>query len=290
MARPTLQEQIDKIMGRKDIGTLQKEALIRQLQRQHERQTGLAHHQQGQTPLSGGPPIRTGMIGNTFVRHNEVGVKVTFGRIDPQPRRGFQFEIGDASYLVRMDTRVRVLPVNGTFLTRSGLSASLGLQISYRLNPHTAPQVAEHGFDETIGGILAPAAAEATRRIIAVMDEEQLLNPQLSLLIEHPLRDLFGKTGFILEGIAISNIGLPEEIRQLLAEMRTTEMRAALAERQARVLQAQIPVAQGEAELEALKRIIAARAEAEGIRIKGQAVTDIIREIADEVLARIGKK
>jgi regulator of protease activity HflC (stomatin/prohibitin superfamily) len=203
-----------------------------------------------------------------------VGVKVLFGKVDPQPlREGLNVVLNPLYDVVEMDVRVVKHTARYDAASKDLQAVHVEMVLNYRVMPERAPDVYRNIGPNFSSVIIDPAAQEVLKANTATHNAEEILlqRPQLKSDVQRDLTTWLAKYGIDMKEAALANIRFDpayekaveaKQIEQQKAEQKRYEL--IQAQRQAEIVAAEAK-GKGDAAL------AEARGVADALRLKGDA-------------------
>ena len=203
-----------------------------------------------------------------------VGVKVLFGKVDPQPlREGLNVVLNPLYDVVEMDVRVVKHTARYDAASKDLQAVHVEMVLNYRVMPERAPDVYRNIGLNFSSVIIDPAAQEVLKANTATHNAEEILlqRPQLKGDVQRDLTAWLARYGIDMKEAALANIRFDpayekaveaKQIEQQKAEQKRYEL--IQAQRQAEIVAAEAK-GKGDAAL------AEARGVADALRLKGDA-------------------
>jgi len=198
-----------------------------------------------------------------IINPGECGVKITLGNISPQPLApGFGFKIPYITEIRRVNVRQSTSEILADCFSSDLQQVHLKLKVLYRIPESSAISVVKDYSGDPFDQLIVPRVQEAVKEVTAQKTAAEIVKTRESIKVGGlaSSREKIGKF-LTLEDLVIEDVGLSKELEAAIeAKMvQQQESEKALFKQQ-------------QAETDAKTAIIKARAEAESIRIQGEAL------------------
>lgn len=193
------------------------------------------------------------------------GVVTQFGKVTgTELDEGLYFVLPFVTHVELMDVQTHAINVAAPAASRDLQDVSATVTVSTYLIPGRTPRVFQELRRDYDARIVRPAVQEAVKAATAHFDAERLIveRPQVKWHIEEALRARLEKHGIGLDGVAITNFSFGHDFTKAI-EQKVTSLQLALKANN------DLAIAKAESE----NKLTRARADAEAIRIKAQAIS-----------------
>lgn len=191
------------------------------------------------------------------------GVEVTLGKVSPDFKpEGFGFKAPFISRVLPVEIRQRTAPTKAECYSSDLQQVTMELRVLFRVPQGSVVRIFQEYSGDPFDSLIVPRVMEAVKEVTALMTAEQIVKSREE--IKTKALDLARrKIGEILtvEDLVIQNIELSKELETAIEAKMVQEQEASKAK-----------FTQQKAEIEAQTSIIKARGEAEGIRIRSEAL------------------
>ena len=191
------------------------------------------------------------------------GIKVTLGKVTEQSLpEGFGFKTPFITSIVPISVRQQTQGLKASCFSSDLQQVGLELRVLYRVPAQSVVEIYKQFSGDPFDSLIAPRVQEALKEVTAAQTAEQIVKRR-EMVKQQALAASRVKVGTILwiEDIVIRDIVLSAELERAIEAKMVAEQQAA----QARFTQVQTQV-------EAETAVIKARGEAEGIRVRGEAL------------------
>lgn len=207
--------------------------------------------------------------GCAVINQNEVGIKRTNGKLEDETLGPGRYYVGPLMDMMILPIETINLEINQSLPSKEGLSVQAEISVLYRINPKMAHKVlrtAGKDYERTlILSSFRSAAADVCARFVAKAMHSGA-RAQIEQQIKARMQELLTQRGFIMEGVLLKSIKLPDGLATAIEQKLSSEQNAM---RMAYVLQQE--------ESEATRKKI----EAEGTREANRIIND---QLTDRVL------
>jgi prohibitin 2 len=191
------------------------------------------------------------------------GVRVTLGKADSQSLpEGFGVKAPFVTRIVSVSVRQRTAELRADCFSSDLQQVGVELRVLYRIPEQSVVSIYQQYAGDPFDSLIAPRVQEALKEVTALETAEHIVKNRESIK-QKALAAAREKIGAILrvEDVVIRNIDLSEQLERAIEAKMVAEQQAA----QARFTQMQ-------AQVEAETAVIIAKGEAEGIRVRGEAL------------------
>ncbi len=191
------------------------------------------------------------------------GVEVTLGRVSPGFKpEGFGLKSPFVTRIVPIEIRQRTAPTKAECYSSDLQQVTMDLQILFRIPEGSVVRIFQDYSGNPFDSLIAPRVMEAMKEVTSQMSAEQIVKRREEIKAK-ALSQAKAKVGEILmiEDLVIENIELSKELEAAIEAKMVQEQEAAKAK-----------FTQQKAEIEAETSIIKAKGEAEGIRVRSEAL------------------
>lgn len=210
----------------------------------------------------------------TPIDEGEVGVKLRWGQAVDTLHPGFNIVIPFMESVVRLPTRTQKYVPRELLNTYSKdiQVADVKVSVNYSVDPTKAIQVYSGYGQDFVENIISPTLNERFKEVFGRYDSREIVNQRKKLgeEIEESVRANM-PPGIVIRTVQIENIDFSDTYEQAIEAAAQAEaaVRKALQELEQKKVDAERVVVQATAD--ATARVTAAKAEAEGIRLRGEA-------------------
>ena len=169
----------------------------------------------------------------TVIRQGEVGVKRTFGKINPNVYYAGIYGINPLfTKMIKTPTRTENLELSLSLPSKEGLSIQSEISILYRIKEDKAPLIIEDIGQNYVRNAILPVFRSAASDISANFMAKDMHSGERSVIeteIKDRMTEILGERGFIIEEVLMKSIELPRELsmaieRKLQAEQESMSM------------------------------------------------------------------
>jgi regulator of protease activity HflC (stomatin/prohibitin superfamily) len=203
------------------------------------------------------------LSGCTVIRQGEVGVKRTWGKLNPNPLPpGLAFYEAVSTDIIKVPTQSVNKMVTLSLPSKEGVNVEAQISILYRIDATKAPRIIEtigETYEETV---ILPVFRSAAADVCARFPAKDLYSGERSTIereIVAAMGVLVRERGFIIEAVLMKSIQLPASLARAIEEKLASEQEA---QRMQFVLQRE-------------------RSEAERRRIEAEGIRDAQKTIGD---------
>ena len=204
------------------------------------------------------------------IRSEEVGVKRTFGKIDPEELQpGLHFYVPIVQSINKVPVVVRNYEMRGedaiSALSKDGLEIKVDVSVLYRLKPDKVAELVQRYGLKYEDQVIRPVIRTVVRDAVASFESSQVYSERnrVAELIRKTLSERLPSEYVIVEDVLVRNIKLPPKVVQAIEEKRKALEEA---ERMKYVLEKE--------KLEAQRKIV----EAEGIAKANRIIADSLKD------------
>jgi len=215
------------------------------------------------------------VVWSSFIRIDEgdVGVKLRFGQAVDTLHPGLQFLVPFVETVTVFSTRTQKRSYQNVAAYSKDIQEATNLvSVNYRIDPAKAIEVYSRYGIAYADSIIDPVVFKRFKEIFGKYDAREIVNlrDKLGLEIENNIRGNM-PDGILIEGVQIENIDFSDDYEKAIegAAQAEAAVRKARQELEQKKVDAEKVVVQATAD--ATARVTAAKAEAEGIRLKGEA-------------------
>lgn len=191
------------------------------------------------------------------------GVKVTLGKVDPEPlAEGAGFVIPFITEVVPISIRQLRRSLTAPCYSSDLQQVNVRLSVLFRIPESSVVRIFQEYYGEPFDALLAPRVQEALKEVTASRSAENIVKTREQVKLE-ALKSTRAKVGDILEiaDLELEDISLSRELQAAIEAKMVQEQEAAKAR-----------FVQQRTQIEAETKIIAARGDAEAARIRGEAL------------------
>lgn len=172
----------------------------------------------------------TTLLACATVRQDQVGLRTTFGRVNPKPAQpGAHFVFPGVQGMIRLPVRTVNREVRLELPSREGLNVAAEVSIFYRVKPEMAARIFETSGDRFEEDIVIPvfrsAAADVAARFMA-KDMHSGERQAIELAVREQMARTLDPRGFVVESVLLKSIQLPRDLAQAVEDKLTAEQRA----------------------------------------------------------------
>jgi prohibitin 2 len=201
--------------------------------------------------------------GSYVVEPGTRGLKITLGKTSAEfLPEGFGFKTPFVTSIVAVNIRQRTQAVKADCFSSDLQQVKIDLRILYRVPESSVVQIYREFAGDPFDSLIAPRVQEAIKETTALLTAEQIVKSREEIK-KKALAAATQKIGALLvvEDIIVRDIVLSNELEKAIEAKMVAEQQA----NQARFTQVQVQV-------EAETAVIAAKGEAEAIRVRGEAL------------------
>lgn len=192
------------------------------------------------------------------------GVKVTLGRVSPQPlKEGFGLKQPFITTINLISVRQETLSMPAACYSSDLQQVQMDIRALFRIPEHSVVSIYQQYAGNPFDNLIAPRVQEAIKEVAATQSAEQIVKnrQQVKLAALELARKKIGPQFLELADIVLYNVSLSPELEQAIELKMVQEQEAAKAK-----------FTQLKAQIEADTAIIRAKGEAEAIGVRGEAL------------------
>lgn len=170
------------------------------------------------------------LSGCAVVHQDQIGLKTTFGRVDPNPKQpGAHGIFPGVNGMIRLPARTVNREVRLELPSREGLNIAAEVSILYRIKSEMAARIFETGGrnyeEDVVIPVFRSAAADVTARFMA-----KDMHSGERVAIEKGIKETMASTleprGFVVENVLLKSIRLPADLARAVEAKLEAEQRA----------------------------------------------------------------
>jgi prohibitin 2 len=191
------------------------------------------------------------------------GVEVTLGKVSPAFKpEGFGMKTPFITHIIPVEIRQRTAPTTAECYSSDLQQVTMELRVLFRVPEASVVKIFQEFSGDPFDSLIAPRVMEAIKEVTAQQTAEQIVKRREEIKTK-ALDMARKKVGEILmlEDLVIQNIELSKELETAIEAKMVQEQEASKAK-----------FTQQKAEIEAETSIIKAKGEAEGIRVRSEAL------------------
>jgi prohibitin 2 len=191
------------------------------------------------------------------------GIEVTLGKVSPAFKpEGFGLKTPFITQIIPVEIRQRTAPTKAACYSSDLQQVTMALKILYRTPESSVVKIFQEYSGSPFDSLIAPRVMEAMKEVTAQLSAEQIVKRREEIKTK-ALALAKVKVGDLLtiEDLVIEDIELSKELETAIEAKMVQEQEAAKAK-----------FTQQKAEIEAETAIIKAKGEAEGIRVRSEAL------------------
>ena len=172
-------------------------------------------------------PFSLALFSCSEIRSEEVGVKRTFGKIDPEELSpGLHFYLPIVQSINKVPVVVRNYEMRDkdaiTALSKDGLEIKVDVSVLYRLKPDKVAELVQRYGLKYEDQIIRPVIRTVVRDAVAGFQSSQVYSERSKVaeLIRKTLAERLPKEYVIVEDVLVRNIKLPPKVVQAIEEKR----------------------------------------------------------------------
>jgi prohibitin 2 len=199
-----------------------------------------------------------------IVPPGERGVKVTLGKVSPQPfKEGFGFKQPFITSIHEISVRQETRSMPAACYSSDLQQVRMDIRALYRIPEQSVVTIYQQYAGAPFDNLIAPRIQEAIKEVAATQSAEQIVKnrQQVKLAALELARKKIGADFLELTDVVLYNLSLSPELEQAIELKMVQEQEAAKAK-----------FTQLKAQIEADTAIIRARGEAEAIGVRGEAL------------------
>lgn len=168
--------------------------------------------------------------GCSVVKQGYVGVRRTWGKLDPKPIfPGLVFYESVSTDIISVPVRTTTVTVDITLPSKEGLNIAARIAILYRIRPEMAAEVigkiGEDYEDSMVAAVFRSAAADVSSRFFA-KDMYSAERATIEREIATKMASNLSERGFLIEAVLMKSIALPPGLARAIEEKLQAEQAA----------------------------------------------------------------
>ncbi|MBL8955447.1 MAG: prohibitin family protein [Myxococcaceae bacterium] len=168
--------------------------------------------------------------GCAVIQQGTVGVKKTWGRLDPAPLEpGLVLYEAISTEVLTVPIRTTTVTVNFTLPSKEGLNVDAQMSILYRIEPERAPDIiatiGPNYEDDLVVAVFRSAAADVSARFYA-RDMYSAERAHIEREIRAQMATVLASRGFVVESVLMKSIALPQGLAKAIETKLQSEQEA----------------------------------------------------------------